>query len=168
MGGRDAGDPCPMRFDLALHPWAQERPRFRVVQPKRGEPFVHTYDAPKSREWKAAAERLLADAMRGIPLIEGPLEVQIVAIFECPKSAHRKTKPTPRRWLTSPRFDWDNVGKIVCDAMQGVVFKNDGQIVRGQVERIVAAQGEAPGVIVLVTRPSPLPMFLARGQGGLL
>ena len=32
-------------------------------------------------------------------------------------------------------FDWDNLGKFFCDGMEGIVYANDKQILRGTIER---------------------------------
>lgn len=64
-----------------------------------------------------------------------PLEVLIVAYNPVPKSATKsdrfqmllgKIRPTKKP-------DWDNIGKIVCDALNGLAYKDDAQIVRGTV-----------------------------------
>lgn len=112
--------------------------------------FARAFDPPRSRAWKKVARGFFAAAMEGRPLLAGPLEVVIVAVLPCPPSQHRRRVPAPRRWHTGPRLDWDNIGKIVCDAAQGVVFADDGQVARGIVERWVAAQDEAPSVLVEV------------------
>jgi len=130
---------------LPIAPWAQERPRLTTVGG-----FARAFDPPRSRAWKLVARGFFVAAMAGRPLLIGALEVVIVAVIACPPSQHRKRTPQPPRWHTGPRLDWDNVGKIVCDAMQGVVFGNDGQIARATVERWIGAQGESPSVTVEV------------------
>ena len=130
---------------LPVEPWAQERPRLTTIGG-----HARAYDPTRSRAWKNMARGFFHAAMIGRPLFVGPLEVVIVAVSVCPPSQHRKRTPQPRRWNTSPRLDWDNVGKIVCDSMQGVVFLNDGQVAKGSVERWIGAQEEAPSVTVEV------------------
>jgi Holliday junction resolvase RusA-like endonuclease len=71
-------------------------------------------------------------AMRGRPLLEGPLRVDVVATF-----AHSPTcKP-----------DADNCLKAVCDAMQGIVFRDDAAVVDA---RILKVQGARPGLRIEV------------------
>lgn len=36
--------------------------------------------------------------------------------------------------------DWDNIGKIVCDALNGLAFHDDAQIVDGRVIKLYAEQ----------------------------
>ena len=144
---------------LQIEPWAQERPRLTTIGG-----HARAYDPPRSRAWKKVARGFFHAAMIGRPLFEGALEVRIVAVSVCPPSQYRKRTPQPRRWNTSPRLDWDNIGKIVCDSMQGVVFLNDGQVAKGSVERWVGAQDEAPSVLVEVRCLGPVLVHGADGR----
>lgn len=78
-----------------------------------------------------------------------PLEVLIAAYYPAPKSATKsnrfqmllgKIRPTKKP-------DWDNIGKIVCDALNGLAYKDDAQIVRGTVAKFYS---EAPRVEVCI------------------
>jgi len=40
-------------------------------------------------------------------------------------------------YLTSYSGDWDNIGGTISDALQGQFWDNDGQIVSGQVHKII-------------------------------
>lgn len=127
-------------------PFSQPRPRFA----RRGK-FVKTYDAPEAKSWKGAAHVHMHEAMRaaGLQPFVGPVVVRIVAVFECPKSDRRKTQAVPRRPYTGLK-DWDNIGKAVCDAGNGVLYLDDRQIARGSVTCWVGAQCEAPYVEIYV------------------
>lgn len=127
-------------------PVAQARPRFS----KGG----HAYTDAKSRSWKGTAQVHYLEAMAkaGLqePAFAGPVEVLVLAVFACPKSHTRKKgPPLPRRPFTGRR-DWDNIGKAVCDAGNGVLWTDDAQVFYGSVTRIYGAQGEAAHVVVKV------------------
>lgn len=49
-----------------------------------------------------------------------------------------------------PAPDWDNYAKAVCDAMNGVVYVDDKQIVDGRCVKQWAEPGEAGYIIVEV------------------
>lgn len=67
-----------------------------------------------------------------IPL-EGPLKMTITAYLMIPKSTSKKrTKLMIERIIIPEKKpDWDNLGKIVSDALEGLAYKYDGQIATG-------------------------------------
>lgn len=114
---------------------------------------VRVFDPAKSRAWKGVAQVHYQEALRDAGLDApafpaGPIEVQVLAVFGCPKSHHRKT-PVPRR-PKDTRPDAENVLKAVQDAGNGLLWGDDSQIARATVEKVVAAQEEAPFVRVTV------------------
>lgn len=66
-----------------------------------------------------------------------PIKVSILAFYAVPKSAPESLKAKMRnneiRPTTKP--DWDNVGKIVCDALNGLAWHDDAQVVEAFVEK---------------------------------
>ena len=64
-----------------------------------------------------------------IPEWEGEVKIKIIANFEPPKSVSKKKR---QELLESVGYthkpDWDNIGKMVCDALNGVAYKDDSQI----------------------------------------
>ena len=46
------------------------------------------------------------------------------------------------------KHDWDNIGKIVCDGLNGVAWHDDKQIFDGMVHKRF---GDRPRTVVLVT-----------------
>lgn len=142
-----------IRTVIAGEPCSQGRPRFA----RRGQHVV-AYDPAKSRSWKALARFFFCNAMQdhgraigipsGAPCLVGPVEVHILAVFTCPKSAHRKM-PVPRR-PHGKRPDAENVAKATLDAATGVLWFDDAQVARLTVEKVIGAQLEAPYVEVTV------------------
>lgn len=142
-------------------PCAQGRPRAFVNRAGQ----ARVYDPQKSRNWKATAQQHMADALQAAgvaaPLVvEGAVELHVVAVFTCPRSHWRKRDPTPRRPKVS-RPDAENVAKAVQDAASGVLFTDDAQVVRLVVEKWIGAQGEAPGVTIFVRAIEPTQVPLA-------
>jgi Holliday junction resolvase RusA-like endonuclease len=136
-----------LRVQIPGEPVAQGRPRaFRMGK------GVRMFDPPKSRAWKSYAVDALraAGAPDGRVLFPaGPVEVRVLAVFTCPKGAHRKV-PVPRCRHTK-RPDAENVAKAVLDAVTTAgIWHDDSQVARLVVEKHVGAQGEAPYVEVEV------------------
>jgi len=136
-----------LRVVIPGEPVAQGRPRGCVING-----HVRMYDPKKSRTWKAGAQDFFRQAMAGTPMFEGPVSVEVVAVFTCPKGDHRKRTPVPQR-PHAKRPDAENVAKAVLDAATGIVWQDDAQVSDLRVRKFIGAQGEAPGVRVYVYIP---------------
>lgn len=67
----------------------------------------------------------------------GAVRVEIIAFYSVPKSATKAIKERMRCNEVRPviRPDWDNIGKVVCDALNGLAWHDDSQIVEALVEK---------------------------------
>lgn len=107
----------------------------------KGRPRVtrtgHAFTPAKTRKAERFVKETAIDAMShwNIPLQEGPLKVELKIWIKQPKS--NKTK-----WHTQ-RADVDNYAKLYLDACNGVVWKDDSQIV----ELIVKKQWHRYGTV---------------------
>lgn len=132
-------------------PHGQGRPRACV----RGN-HASVYERGEDKSWKAYAQDLMRRALLFTPayLFEGPVSVQILAVWPCPKSA-RKVEKLQQRWRVG-KPDADNIAKAVCDAANGVLWIDDAQVAELRVLRIIGTAAEAPRVEVLVQALEPL------------
>ena len=131
---------------IPAEPIAQGRPRLS----SRGG-FARAYDPPKSRSWKAFVAEYAEKAMKDqglTELLDGPLMVKIRFGFPLPKSQYRKN-PKPMMWHMK-RPDLDNLYKGVIDAMEGIVYLRDSEIVKVIMDKVIVPQGEAPYVNLAV------------------
>lgn len=73
------------------------------------------------------------------------MSVKITAVFEIPKSKSKKFRSAALalKELPTKKPDADNVAKIVCDSVNGILWDDDCQIVELSVKKIY---GEAPRV----------------------
>lgn len=100
------------------------QPRARVST--RGG-FARAY-VPGSHPVHAYREAIAIQAKAaGCVVTDCAFTVTIVAISKRPKSHYNKSglKPTAPR---HPRWDVDNIGKAVLDALQGIAWKDDKQV----------------------------------------
>lgn len=69
--------------------------------------------------------------------LEGQLSMTVRAYFQIPKSESKKKKLDMYECRIRPtkRPDWDNVGKIISDALNGLAYHDDSQIVTATVEK---------------------------------
>jgi Holliday junction resolvase RusA-like endonuclease len=121
-------------FELLGAPHAKGRHRSRVVVPKVGKPFVHNYSDPETERYEGDLRQAAMLHMRGRKPAYGPLALLVHAFIRVPESWSAKNKEAAlaEAILPTSRPDWDNYGKIV-DALNGVVWRDDAQIVDGRV-----------------------------------
>lgn len=134
-----------MKIDLNIYipgkAVAQGRPRFA----RRG-PGVATYDAPASRDYKSwvrscAIQSMAKQAGEIIPR-DVPLHIVLTVSVARPKSIPKS------RLLPVVKPDLDNFLKTVQDALEGIVYQADQQIVS---VRAVKKYAAADAVEVRIT-----------------
>ena len=82
-----------------------------------------TVQAEHKIAWKARA------AMKGKPPSDKPVHLFIGANFALPKSASKKDRENLPGTLRDKKPDLDNIEKLVSDALNGVVWVDDKQVV---------------------------------------
>ena len=77
--------------------------------------------------------------------------VRITAVFTCRRPANKiwKTKDMPPYPKTT-RPDVDNYAKCVLDALNGLAYRDDSQVVDLHVVKWVAAGNESPNTVILI------------------
>lgn len=116
-----------MRLAFTVFGTPQPQGSMRAFIPKGGKFPVVTADNAKMKPWRqqiawtALAER--ARAGQGAPPSPVPICLQMVFYFSRPKSA----KKSIMHKLTKP--DLDKLQRAVLDALTGVLFKDDSQVV---------------------------------------
>ena len=74
----------------------------------------------------------------GRPLLQGPVSIHVIAGFQPPKSwsrVKREMALSGDSWhMVKP--DADNVLKLVCDALTGIIWIDDKQVARMTIEKI--------------------------------
>lgn len=125
------------RFTIPGKPYAKKRPR-AGYSPTLGRSI--TFNAPGNAEAEASVAHYAGQA---IPApIEGPVRVQIIAVFEIPKSWPRKKREAALGTLHTQRPDRDNIEKWVLDGMNRVAFADDGQVADGRTVKMWGLKAE--------------------------
>lgn len=108
-----------------------------------------TYTPEKTVKYETLIQELFAVKFPQWKLFEGACSISIEAEFPIPKSWPKKKKAAAaaRTLHHTSKPDWDNVGKIVTDALNGFAYKDDSQICESRVRKWY---GEAPGVTVYI------------------
>ena len=119
-----------IRFSVPGEPVGKGRPRFT----KNG----HAYTPDKTRSYEAIVKLCAIKAMKGKKLLTGAISPAVTEFFPIPKYF---TKATRDKALSGDLWhhekpDWDNVGKIVSDALNGVVYADDAIVARAEVVKL--------------------------------
>ena len=134
-----------INFTINGTPHGKGRPRFR-----RFGNFVSTYTDAKTKSYEALVMEAAKQAMGDNEPLESPLRFDCLIKLPIPKSYPKKRLEAclnGSEWPTK-KPDWDNVAKAVADAMNGIVYLDDTQIV---IARIVKRYAAEPGVDVRIS-----------------
>ena len=123
-------------FTVYGHPVAKGRPRFST----RGK-FPVAYTPEKTKTYETEVGMMAKAALGASEALEGALEAFIYVTFPVPPSYSKKRTEACLSGLERPtkKPDWDNVAKSICDAINGIVYMDDTQIVDAHVTKVYAA-----------------------------
>ena len=127
-----------MRIEILGKPYGKGRPRFT----KNG----HTYTPTETTNYENLVKYSYIQQCYG-ESIDGAIMAQITAVYPIPKSASKKKRAEMVRGVIKPTVkpDCDNVAKTVLDALNGMAYTDDSQVVALIVRKVY---GENPRVIV--------------------
>jgi Holliday junction resolvase RusA-like endonuclease len=120
-------------------------------------------DANKNaRSWKTDVAGVAAAAMRGAPLLEGPLELAVIFHVPRPKGHYGTGRNAGAVRAAAPTHptvkpDVTKLLRAVEDAMTGIVWRDDAQVV---VQRAEKRYGE-PARAVIAVAPILPPLLAA-------
>ncbi len=123
-------------FEVPGDPHGKGRPKFA----RRGN-FVQTYTDKKTTSYEDLVRFHANIAMVDLAPLESAVAVYIYIKLAVPKSYSKKRTEACLSGLERPikKPDWDNVAKSICDAINGIVYIDDTQIVDAHVTKVYAA-----------------------------
>lgn len=108
-------------FSVEGDPVGKQRPRFA-----RG----RTYTPKKTVDYEKQISDKAREAMGSSNVLDTPVAVYIYANYKVPSSYSKQRRANCLAGVERPKVnDIDNVCKCVLDAMNGVVFLDDNQVV---------------------------------------
>ena len=109
-----------IQFVIPAAPRGKERPRFA-----KG----HTYTPKKTRDYEELVRREYI--ANGGKKLRGPLKVTMFAIFPINASDSKAIRKRKMEGEIKPtkKPDCDNIAKVILDALNGVAYDDDKQIV---------------------------------------
>ena len=130
-------------FEVKGDPVPKGRPRFA----RRGQ-FVQTYTDAKTIDYETHVAMKARQAIGASEPLQGALTVFLYLRYTIPASYSKKRKEACLRGVEYPKkVDLDNVYKSITDAMQGIVYANDSQIVEAHITKVYA---ETAGANIMV------------------
>ena len=112
---------------IDCEPVGKARPRVTA----RG-PFAHAYTPKKTKSYENMIKNEYLSKYGYSNKLDGPLEAQINAYFSIPKSSTKtlKKKMLNNQHKHTNKPDIDNVQKAILDALNGIAYNDDSQIVK--------------------------------------
>ena len=123
-------------FKVDANPVGKQRARYA----KRGN-FVQTYTPDKTRNYESLIKEAAIQAMGSNEILETPVNLYLYIRAPIPQSYSKKRSEACLNGSEKPikKPDASNVLKSVEDAMNGVVYKDDSQIVNIHVAKVYSS-----------------------------
>lgn len=133
-------------FNVPGKPVGKGRPRAA----RRGK-GITLYTPEKTATYESTVALFASQAMAGRPLISGPVDVVMRVVLPIPASwsIRKKDHATDGIVMPTTKPDMDNVVKAIFDAINGVVWNDDTQVVDLLVRK---RYGLTPCVSVIVSQ----------------
>jgi Holliday junction resolvase RusA-like endonuclease len=109
-----------------------------------GMPGVRFYDPEKSKDWKNLIRYHVLDQKPEL-ISEGPVCMKVVFSLKRPKSLPKKVE----HHVKKP--DLDNLLKAVKDALKGICWHDDSQVVRTEALKKYAVESGREGVLISIS-----------------
>ena len=135
-----------MIFTIPGDPVPQGRPRFFMRKSRRGD-YISSCDPVKSTNFKGKVALFAKRA--GVCLSLEPIKMTLDFYLPRPKALFRKKDPEGAV-ICPKRPDMDNLVKAVLDGLNGVAYKDDGQVVDLVAKKYYHGKDGAPGAIVTI------------------
>jgi Holliday junction resolvase RusA-like endonuclease len=135
-------------FTVVGEPKAKARPKF-YRSPKG---FVGTYTPKDTVSYENHVKASFVEKYHNFTPFSGPCQMVIMAYWPVPKSIPKKHRDLFESgdMFRSKKPDWDNIGKSVCDALNGVAYQDDSQIVHMRIEKRYSPRPRVDVMIVLL------------------
>lgn len=133
-----------IKFIVSGKPQGKARPRFRKIGN-----YVSTYNPKQTTDYeklvKLSAIEQCKDKLN--KQYTGLVKMSIKAYFKPNKSISKKQYDLliGKEYLKKP--DSDNIAKIICDSLNGVVYKDDSQVAYLEIEKYYAEEERVEVII---------------------
>ena len=125
-----------IEFTVPGKPYGKGRPRFTRAG--------HVYTPEKTAAYEELVKLFYRKEAHGEQLT-APIEATIYVIFEPAKSCTKKERAQKLSGEIQPTIkpDCDNIGKTILDALNGIAYEDDIQIIALHVYKLYGAEAKA-------------------------
>ena len=112
-------------------------------------------DNPNTKPWRATVAAEAAAAWQGRPLIDEPVYIDALFVFNRPRSHYRtgryshELKQSAPHWCTT-KPDADKLARAVGDSLTGQILRDDSRVVHWTIRKVYGA----PARCELLIRPA--------------
>lgn len=130
---------------LRIHGVPQQKGSKRAFRHKHTDRIVVVEDNKRSKPWQ---QMIAGSAAKHSPdyLSEGPILLNVTFVMPRPKKI-----PKNRYGYPSTKPDVDKLLRVVCDALTGVLYRDDSQIIVCTMSKVYATENSPPGAIISVS-----------------
>ena len=134
----------PVSFFVPTEPVGKGRPRVSTIGG-----HARMFTPKKTANYETLISMAAQQAMQGRELIAGPVLMELAIRVSVAASWSKKKTAEALQGLVMPtkKPDADNILKAICDGINGIVFKDDVQVVNVSLSKRFS---ETPGVTVRV------------------
>ena len=124
-----------IRIEVLGNPKGWQRTGHSVRRNKAGKYVAKPYTQNQTRAEQGAIKLFANVAMQGRAPLEGPIDLRVIAYMEIPASWSAKKRAAALAGVIYPtgKPDWDNLGKLLADAVNNLVWRDDAQVVSATV-----------------------------------
>lgn len=111
-------------FTVTGNPKGKDRPRFTTF---RG--IARTYSTKATTEYERDVKAAYLHSYSNKEMLQGAIQAEIDAFFIIPKSTPKKNIREMLLKGATKKPDCDNIAKIILDALNGIAYNDDKQVV---------------------------------------
>jgi len=141
-------------------PIAKKRPRFFIRKnPGKGK-FLGAINSQVTEEGRAMLQ--IQNQTNGLPMICGPVRMKLAFIMPIPKSEPKKNMFAMLKGIIkhTKKPDLDNLEKFIKDCMNGIVWKDDCQVVEVHKVKVYETEQLQPRTMIQVEEIDPCECIL--------
>lgn len=117
-------------FRISGKPVGKARPRFFVVHGR-----AHAYTPKETHDYETRIRDAYDAACKNKKIASGPISIQMLAVFEPPKSYSRKKREALIGTPYMQKPDGDNILKTI-DGLNGIAWTDDKQITEMSIRKV--------------------------------